>query len=589
MVDMKYKNTVYTAKEFLEIDVALWGERLKTHHIACMNEEASYSQRKAWFDSFNILKTEIQLLNFSPDLLNKIYIIFEYELPRERGRRPDVLILSGNILLVLEFKGYSEENQSQIDQVKHYARDLRCYHEESHNFNILPVLVLAGAIDIYKCIEDVHILSGNKLHELLLKHMLADCVNVVNWFNSAYAPLPSLIQSALSLFRDKTFPQIKRAQSAKIPETINQLKNIAMQAETDKSHHLALITGVPGAGKTLVGLQFVYETDMNLKQKAVFLSGNGPLVKVLQSSLENRHFVKGVHDFLKEYSNSSKITSEEVLIYDEAQRAWDAERASSHRANSNSEPVDFMNIGSKKDFCLLVGLIGEGQEIHLGEESGLKLWSEAVNISNKQWKIHCPQLLANYFKNSEVEIVEEFNLTTSLRTHQALTLQKWVEALLENNILGAKRLSADLFCDSYPIYVTRDLAKAQSYLEEKYKTEPDKTYGIIASSRSMILPKYGIKNDFESTKSIQVAQYYTDNKDYSYCRNLKSIVTEFACQGLELDMPLLAWDADWVYSDGWVDKKPNNKAKDSFNLRKNSYRVDLQQKSVQFSKRLIFF
>ncbi|TRX32752.1 DUF2075 domain-containing protein [Flavobacterium sp. ZT3R18] len=575
MENKKIKKTVYSIASFLEVDAATWGNLLKEHHIDCMIEEAGFSQRKAWFDCFNILKEELKLLALSPKTVENIFVVFEYELPRERGRRPDVLILSGTNLIVLEFKGFSQENQAQIDQVKHYVRDLRNYHQKSHDLNVIPVLVLAAANSIYHEKDGVQIVSKNKLHTVLTDLVKEEFTTIENWFESEYAPLPSLIQSAQLLFREKQFPQIKKATSAGIPLTLKKLKTIAEQSEEENSHHLALITGVPGAGKTLVGLQFVFETYLqNTKQKAVFLSGNGPLVQVLQYSLENKNFVQSVHGFLKQYAHSTQIPNEDVIIYDEAQRAWDAEKVSnSHRDSNNAEPTDFIAIANKKTHCLLIGLIGEGQEIHLGEESGIELWSNALNQSTTKWVVHCPDKLKNEFAKQEVKVVEEFNLTTSLRTHESVTLQSWVENLLEDNITVAKQLAENLFKEDYAIYITRDLEIAKSFVRSKYGNEPNKTFGLIASSKCKILPKYGIMNGYTAIPAFTFSQYYVDDKHPFYCRNLNSVVTEFACQGLELDMPILAWDTDWIYNNGWKDMMPNYKAIDSKQLRKNSYRV----------------
>ncbi|WP_348811072.1 DNA/RNA helicase domain-containing protein [Flavobacterium maritimum] len=575
MENNKTARTVYSIQSFLEVEVATWGTLLMEHHLDCMQEPASYSQRKAWFDCFTILKRELTLLMLPEDLAKNTFLVFEYELPRERGRRPDVLILSGNNLVVLEFKGYSKENHAQIDQAKHYARDLRNYHEQSHQLNVVPVLVLAAGNEISHTVDDVKILSGDNLHLLLLDLVKDRFMNIDNWFESEYAPLPSLIQSAQLLFKEKHFPQIKKASSAGIPLTLTKLEQIAKQSEVKNSHHLALITGVPGAGKTLVGLQFVFETHLqNKKQKAVFLSGNGPLVQVLQFNLDNRNYVQSVHGFLKQYAHSNQIPSENVIIYDEAQRAWDADKVTnSHRESTNAEPTDFINIANKKSHCLLIGLIGEGQEIHLGEESGMELWSNALNQSKTKWTVHCPEKLKSNFVKQGLEVVNEFNLTTSLRTHQALTLQKWVEYLLEDKITESKGMMENLLDEDYPVYVTRELELAKCHVRNKYFDEPDKTFGIIASSKSKILPKYGIMNGYTSTPTFTFSQYYVDDKHIFYCRNLNSVVTEFACQGLELDMPILAWDADWIYNSGWNDISPNRKAKDSKKLRKNSYRV----------------
>lgn len=575
MLNNKITRTVYSLKSFLEIEVASWGNQLKLHHIDCMHEEASASQRRAWYDCFNILREQVTLLKLDTDLAENSFIVFEYELPREKGRRPDVLILSGRNLIVLEFKGYGEENLAQIDQAKHYARDLKNYHQQSHDLNVIPFLVLTKSSNKLVAKDQVTIVSGDNLH-IALKNLVEEkFININDWFDSDYAPLPSLIQSAQMLFKENAFPQIKKANSAGIPAALKKLKNLALQSKQEGTHHLALITGVPGAGKTLIGLQFVFETHQQAdKQKAVFLSGNGPLVEVLQFSLGNRNFVQSVHGFLKQYAHSHQIPSEDIVIYDEAQRAWDSIKVTeSKREGSNSEPADFINIANRKPFCLLIGLIGEGQEIHLGEESGISLWSDALEQSQTKWLISCPDKLTHNFKNHNVEVVETFNLTTSLRTHQALKLQEWVSLVLEGDVLEASEIIEQLFSEDYPIYITRDLDVAKLYVINKYAGEVNKTYGLIASSKSKILPKYSIRNDYNSSKGVKASQYYVDENHNSYCKKLNSVVTEFSCQGLELDMPILAWDADWIYEDRWHDKAPNYKAKDSKELRKNSYRV----------------
>jgi len=571
MPESTYNQTVYSINKFLSVDVASWGERLKAHHRSCMQEEARGPQRKAWFDCFNVLREELGKIR---DKVNKeASIVFEYELPRERGRRPDVILLSGRNLIVLEFKGYAQENQAQIDQVKHYARDLSNYHKESSSLNVIPILVLAQGSQKAESIDGIKIVSGDQLGESLTPLFSGPFPEINEWYQSEYFPLPSLVRAAQLLFKENSFPQIKRAQSAGIPNTLKIIHQIALKAEREKSHELVLITGVPGAGKTLVGLQFVFEEYAQEKeQKAVFLSGNGPLVDVLQKSLRNKHFVHGVHGFLKHYAHSSQVPRENVIVYDEAQRAWDSEKVNiSNRQGSNSEPTDFVRIADRKGHCVLVGLIGEGQEIHLGEESGIQLWTEAVKNSNRNWQVHCPQKLKSSFSEMAVTTSEKLNLTTSLRTHQALTLQRWVESVLEGDISIAHDQSKSLWEDRYPIYLTRDLLRAKQYVAERYNDEPEKTYGLMASSKSLILPKFGVRNDYNSTRFNP--EYYVDPNSPIYCRKLNKVVTEFGCQGLELDMPIIAWEKDWIYENGWINKGPNHKAKDPDNLKKNAYRV----------------
>ena len=287
-----------------------WLTALQEHHKRCMNCPADQSQLLAWDHEFDLLTKELkQLIQVKPAL--GIYtIIFEYELPRERGRRPDVIIL-GHSIFVLEFKDYAKILQAHVDQVSAYARDLKHYHSGSQQSTVIPILVLARTKDLLKLEDDANIISPNRIGDIFKSEFGVEAgmlIDPVTWINADYSPLPSLIQAARRLWDDKTqLPRIRRAESAGIPQTIKELIRIARAAEHDKQLHLAFVTGVPGAGKTLVGIQLVYENQLDasdLENNAVFLSGNGPLVKVLQHALKNKFFVQDVHGFLKEYGGS---------------------------------------------------------------------------------------------------------------------------------------------------------------------------------------------------------------------------------------------------------------------------------------------
>src|SRR5262249_32903497 len=188
-------------------------------------------------------------------------------------------------------------------------------------------------------------------------------IDPATWLSSDYAPLPTLVGAARTIFKHEPLPQIRRAQSAGIPETVAELIRIADEAQARGELHLALVTGVPGAGKTLVGLQFVYSNHFEGDHRsAVFLSGNGPLVKVLQHALRSSVFVQDVHGFLKTYGGKARRQPEEhIWVYDEAQRAWDAERVREKRGHGASEPEDFLRLSTRMNgWALTVGLIGEG-------------------------------------------------------------------------------------------------------------------------------------------------------------------------------------------------------------------------------------
>jgi DUF2075 family protein len=225
----------------------------------------------------------------------------------------------------------------------------------------------------------------------------------------------------------------------------------------------------------------------------------------------------------------------------------------------------------------MVGLIGEGQEIYLGEESGLVQWNQAIKESEKSWIVHCPEHVANIFsKAKRIEVSGNLNLTTSLRTHVAEDLLEWVEQVLKGNIDNASILAKKLSNHNFDLYITRDLKKAKNYVYNRYQDYEDKRYGLIASSKGYNLQKYGIPNGFYDTKKVNIEKWFIDppTSPFSYCQ-LTTLVTEFGCQGLELDFPILCWGNDLSWdSQSWKTPKPRkSEAQDPHKLRINSYRV----------------
>ena len=521
----------------------------------------SGEQVAAWRGEYEILGVTLREIAASIPRARQWSVIFEYELPREGGRRPDVVILTGSQVLVLEFKETAALQRAHVDQVAAYARDLRHYHAASHDKLVDAVLVLTRSPVERQCPDgrrgaEGRLGSGSRWPRRSDGDVAADlepeAVVVVNpqglraviaelerrapdepidaqgWLAADYSPLPSLVSAARQIFNHEPLPQIKRAQSAGIPDTIATLVAAANQARENRELHLALITGVPGSGKTLVGLQFVYENhfgDTGSQRSAVFLSGNGPLVDVLQYALRSRVFVQDVHGFLKQYGGDSARTPEEhIWVYDEAQRAWDAQRVREKRGHDRSEPEDFLSIGSRKDsWALMVGLIGEGQEIYLGEEAGLAQWNDAIEKTSDSWTVHCPRKIADIFESAErLEISESLDLDMSCwrplsneasatrshwparchvlgrkrsaatsapcvlashsaiapwrrdiiaqqprRTHLAEDVQGWVQDLPEGRLEAAAAHAEAMEKQGFHLYLTRELERATGYVRER--------------------------------------------------------------------------------------------------------------------------
>jgi DUF2075 family protein len=342
---------------------------------------------------------------------------------------------------------------------------------------------------------------------------------------------------------------------------------------------LILITGVPGAGKTLVGLRVVYEHPAE-SPEATFLSGNGPLVTVLQDAVGSAVFVRDLHKFITSYGRTTRVPDQHVIVFDEAQRAWDAEYMAEKKHVLASEPHLLVGIAEAiSDWAVLVGLVGEGQEIHSGEESGLAQWREAIETNTASaWEVVCPPALQHEFRGLDVRAESLLQLALSMRSRRAERIHEWVGLVLGGQLHDARPLATEVASEEFPIYITRDLDAAKLYTTVRYEGEPDARYGLLASSHAKALPKHGVDNSFLATnRTFNVAKWFNGRKeDPRSCCALTRVATEFSCQGLELDLPIVCWGDDMLWSDGtWVLRPIRRRypQRDPEELLRNTYRV----------------
>jgi hypothetical protein len=248
--------------EFLAVDLVRWGKALVAFHQSALHEDATAAQKRAWMDCFGCLQ------KYLPGVIDRISqsagwtIIFEYERTRESGRRPDVILFSGSDVFVLEFKQFDHADQAHLDQVAAYGRDLRNYHQATHLHRVFSVLVLTKASGILERHGGVWVMTPDRLGDVLSQFSGQSdgrSIDAVQWLEADYEPLPALVSAARRLFEHEPLPQIRSAQSTGISVTVNEIVDIVVAARETRSHHLVLVTGVPGSGKTLVGLQLVYE------------------------------------------------------------------------------------------------------------------------------------------------------------------------------------------------------------------------------------------------------------------------------------------------------------------------------------------
>ena len=568
-----------SVRDFLDEPRSTIEQSLETHLKGLLGLNAAGSQMEAWIEEIDVLKKAFRDLSISRPSCLRWSVILEYELPLEGGRRPDVIILGPNKIFVFEFKQDPVLNRSSLDQVAAYARDLAEYHSQSHGIEVAPFLIPTKSKDKNESRDVVTIVSPDKIAPVLDGEVESEPIDLAKWLEGDYAPLPTLIAAAKMIFSNERLPAIKRAESYGVAKAVQRLKEIVKISEQNSERALAFVSGVPGAGKTLVGLQFVYE-ESNQDSQAIFLSGNGPLVEVLRDALKSKAFVSDLHAYIKSYGTTSKIPKQHIIVFDEAQRAWDSSNMLVKKGIPISEPELLIGIGEKiPNWTALVGLIGHGQEIHTGEEGGMAGWFEAVNSSHatSNWKIYTPPRFTSAFPNKIITEYEELDLNHTLRSKQAENLHDWVNFVLTGKLSEASILAQKIWRQNFPIFITRDIDEAKCYVRDRFKGESSKRFGILASSKDQVLPNYGIQNGFHQTKQVKNAKWYNANLgEQGSCCNMEEVVTEFGCQGLEIDMAIVAWGNDYLW-DGtnWILRKMRTRIPqiDPHQLRLNSYRV----------------
>ena len=583
-----------TAARFCRQSAPAWLADLAAADRDRRGRAATATQLKAWADCRRVVARALRAVFRDRPDARDWGLAFEYELPWEGGRRPDLVLLASGQVLVVEFKMATAAEASAVDQVAAYARDLELYHAASRDRPVRPILVPTRSLGPMVDRDGVLVLPPGHLAAFLagLPAGEAGPVDLGGWLDAEYAPLPGVVDAARRIFRREPLPNLRQAEAAGIPAVLKRLEALAAEAAGRGGRHIALITGVPGAGKTLVGLELVHrhgvgdgEDGSGGRRDAVFLSGNGPLVEVLQHALRSKVFVRPVRNFYIEHEGRApRAPAEHLFVFDEAQRAWDAARMAEKYAIDAAAPAAVAAIaGRAEGWSLVVGLIGAGQEIHAGEEGGPALWLDAATAGGHAWAVHCPPHLAGIFDGlppDRLDLVDAFDLTRSLRSHRADRVQAWVDRLLAGELDEARALAEGLAPLGFAARLTRDLDAARAYCRARYADAPGKTYGLLASSRARNLPRHGVPNDYPSTQRVRLGPWFVDPPDSpASCRALDAVATEFGCQGLELDLPIVAWGDDLTWDGaGWSSRVTRQKGvRDPARLRLNSYRVLLSR------------
>ena len=542
-------------------------------------------QKNSWRSEIEILKRQLRHV---PDGS----IIFEYTIPRI-GDRIDVACIINGIIFALEFKvNNTEYLPADEEQVVDYALDLKYFHEESEHRHIVPILIATDAapfgttitifddriLDTILCNKDN---IAEKINAILRVIPQGENISTNAWINSRYRPTPTIIEAAQALYQKHDVKEISRndAGAENLEKTNAAINYVIEDCKANHKKAICFITGVPGAGKTLAGLN-IANTRHQFEENdhAVFLSGNGPLVQVLQEALarddakrnsisknkaktKTKAFIQIVHRFRDAAVSSSDPPLEKVAIFDEAQRAWDMEQLTKFMAQkkgvpdfNKSEPeslIEFMN--RHNDWATIVCLVGGGQEINTGE-GGIVDWFDALRNHFPDWEIYLSDKMTDseYVGDSSIDallgrdyhIIPELHLSISMRSFRSEKQSAFVKALLDCNVEEARSLYNELK-EKYPIVLTRDLAAAKNWV--RTKSRGSERYGMMATSAADRLRTRGIW----AANEIKPVKWFLEGKDdVDSSFYLEITATEFAVQGLEIDYGIVAWDGDVRYCDG---------------------------------------
>jgi len=554
------------------------------------------TQRDAWLEEIKILKAVLEAYREN----GSIYL--EFSIPR-MGQRIDAVLLIGSIIFVLEFKvGEKDYNSYAIDQVMDYALDLKNFHETSHEQYIAPILIATNAKHAYTTVSPTPhndkllypIKSNVELLPEVIKDVLKFCDGEViekeYWESGHYKPTPTIIEAAKALYFGHSVSEISRndASAINISRTSEEIYKIIDFSKSERRKSICFVTGVPGAGKTLVGLNIANKySDDKSELYSVFLSGNGPLVKILIEALTrdkvkrdkeegiktkkgvvSRAFkskIQNVHHFRDEYLvDISKAPIEHVALFDEAQRAWTLEQTSIFMKLKKDTP-DFKQsepefliscLDRHKDWAVVVCLVGGGQEINTGE-AGISEWIKSIQSSFKDWDVYISSRLTDseYSAGEALNILngrsnviynDALHLSVSMRSFRAENVSLLVKQTLDLNVDDATS-TLKIINPNYPIVITRDLSKAKQWL--KGRARGSERYGIVVSSQAERLKPECI---FVKSPMDPVHWFLEDKEDVRSSYYLEDVATEFDVQGLELDWVCVTWDADFRFTkNGW--------------------------------------
>ena len=590
--------------------------------------EAITTTREAWREEISVLKDALR--NFD----NDGEIIFEYDIPR-LGKRIDVVLLLKGIIFCIEFKvGASRILETDIDQVLDYALDLKNFHKFSDDRIIVPILVATKyqnlSSDIQMSVYDDKVVNPLVTGETGIANLIVKVLEYFpnespvnpSWVISPYAPTPTIIEAAKTLYENHSVENITRHEADKVStdQTIAYILKVVQDSKRENKKSICFVTGVPGAGKTLVGLEVAIKQTYQGNQEpvkdegAVYLSGNGPLVAVLNEALAQDNYkkcrekgeLKKLTDSRREVSKSiqmihryrdnmlAKIKNpvengileidphravrmeqagfgevEHVAIFDEAQRSWTHKRLADYlkRGGTYGNKLKVPNfplseaafliwsLDQREDWATIVCLVGGGQEINTGE-AGISEWIKALNEKFPHWNVYIsPKLTETEYAEGKVNdlLKDNPNVTYSDSLHLGVSLRSFRAEKLSafvHSLLSFDGMASAIYDEIKEKY---PIVLTRDIVKAK-KWLHDKVRGTERTGVLITKESARFKplgiHVLPSGDENAVHWFLEDKADTRASNYLEDAATEIQVQGLELDYTCVLWDADMRYEKG---------------------------------------
>jgi len=586
-----YRSTV---REFLEdSEDAVLGS-LSNQHANDGYYQLLGTQSKSWAASLPLLKNALTVLVTQLPQAADWGVLLEYPLYRLR-KRIDMVLVAPTQVYVIELKiGKDTIDAADRQQVEEYALDLRDFHKASHSALLIPILCCTEYSGVYyreeseDQVQPVHSVSTEQLPRAVAEAYrpdLPNCLDWQAWEASPYEPVPTIIEAATTIFAGHGVREISRADADNLKSCSQEALRLLAETEREQKKRILIVTGVPGSGKTLAGLNIVHESKSNdaNRGRVVYLSGNTPLVLVIREALAQdekrradrsersvllkdiraklRARIQHINDYLKHYyAKETELPHENAIVFDEAQRAWDRKHGKDKFNRDASEPELLMRIMSRRsDWAVIVCLVGAGQEINAGEP-GMCQWGQAL-AKDSSWEVVTPRnaLLGEEGTagtalfpdgippSTRVHVNDKLRLSVPLRSYRSELVSKWVDAVLEDRPEEAHDISKDL--RRYPISLTRSIEACREVLSRE--TRGTRRCGLLASAGAARLVAEGLGASLNVQDKHKIAHWYLKPRgDYRSSNSLEVTANEYTCQGLEIDYAGICWGGDMTRVDG---------------------------------------